>query len=142
MNAPLEAGAGAVRVPVEMQRQMIAHALSERPLEACGLIAGRGEEALAFHPTRNALRSPVRYDVDPRDLLATTLAIEAAGLELWGIFHSHPATEAYPSPTDVRLAHYPDAHYLICSLRRPDAPVLRAFRISGGAIREIAIRPA
>ena len=142
MNARVDAEPGAVVVPEDLQRQMIAHALAERPLEACGLIAGRGEEALQFHPTRNALRSPVRYDVDPRDLLAATLAIEGAGLELWGIFHSHPATEAYPSPTDVRLAHYPDAHYLICSLRRPEAPVLRAFRISGGAIREISIRPA
>lgn len=131
-----------VVVPPELQREMIAHAAAERPLEACGLVGGRGERALRFHPTRNALRSPVRYDVDPRDLLRVTLAIEADGLELWGIFHSHPATEAYPSPTDVRLAHYPDAHYLICSLRDPAAPVLRCFRIVGGEVAEVAIRPA
>lgn len=134
------AEAEAVLVGAELQAEMVAHALAERPLEACGLIAGRDQRAVRFHATRNALRSPVRYDVDPRDLLAVTMRIEEEGLDLWGIFHSHPTTEAYPSPTDVRLAHYPDAYYLICSLRRPESPVLRAFRIAGGRIREVALR--
>lgn len=132
MSAPIILG-GQVRA------ELLAHAAAEQPLEACGLVGGRGGCGERFYPTRNALRSAVRYDVEPRDLLAVTMELEVEGLELWGIFHSHPATEAYPSPTDVRLAHYPDAFYLICSLREPGRPVLRAFRIVGGAITEVAI---
>ena len=130
-----------IEIGPDLRAAMLAHAVAERPLEACGLLSGREQRGEAFYPTRNALRSPVRYDIDPRDLLAVTLAIEAAGLDLWAIFHSHPATEAYPSPTDVRLAYYPDAFYLICSLRDPGAPVLRGFRITGGEVREILIAP-
>ena len=131
-------GAG-IHVPSDLRKAMIAHALAERPLEACGLVGGQGDRALRFHPTRNALRSPTLYDIEPADLLRATMAIEADGLELWGIFHSHPATQAYPSPTDVRLAYYPQAHYLICSLADPSSPVLRAFRIVDGVITELPI---
>ncbi len=129
-------------VPAVLREAMIAHALAERPLEACGLIGGAGRQAVRFHPTRNALQSPTRYDVEPADLLRVTMAIEAEGLGLWGIFHSHPATVAYPSATDIRLAYYPDAYYLICSLADPAAPVLRAFRILEGTVREVAIESA
>jgi proteasome lid subunit RPN8/RPN11 len=131
-----------VRLGDDLRAAMVRHALAERPLEACGLIGGKGERAVRFFPTRNALRSPTRYDVEPADLLRVTMEIEAQGLDLWGIFHSHPATEAYPSQTDVRLAFYPEAYYLICSLREPEQPALRAFRIAGGAIREVEIAPA
>lgn len=130
-----------ITVPADMRAAMYAHALAERPLEACGLVGGVGERAVRFHPTRNALQSPTRYDIEPADLLKAIMAIEAAGLELWGIFHSHPATIAYPSATDIRLAFYPQAHYIICSLADPSAPVLRAFRIVDGDVAEVSIRP-
>ena len=128
-----------ITLPANLRAAMVAHALVEKPLEACGLIGGRGERAARFHPTRNALASPTRYDIEPSDLLRATMAIEAEGLELWGIFHSHPATQAYPSATDIRLAYYPQAYYLICSLAVPTAPVLRAFRIVDGAVTEVPI---
>ncbi len=129
----------AIVLPVGMREALIAHARADHPLEACGLIAGRGRHPLRFYPARNALQSPTRYDIDPRDLLAVTMEIEARGEELWGIFHSHPATEAYPSPTDIRLAFYPGAYYLICSLADAEAPVLRAFRLDGAAVREFTL---
>lgn len=135
---------GSVIVPLGLQRAMVAHAVAQRPLESCGLVGGRGERAERFWPTRNAAASPVRYEVEPRDLLAATLEIEDAGLVLWGIFHSHPATEAYPSQTDIRLALYPEAYYLICSLaayRDADGggAVLRAFRIAGTRVDEVRV---
>jgi cysteine synthase A len=138
-GAPIGAPAERIVVPDDLRAAMVAHALAERPLEACGLVGGRGERAVQFVPTRNRLRSPTRYDVEPEDLLRATLAIEAAGLEVWGIFHSHPATEAYPSQTDVQLAFYPQAYYLICSLADPARPVLRAFRIVDGTVREVRV---
>lgn len=138
---------GRVIIPPELREAMLRHAIAERPLESCGLIGGTGAAARRFWVARNAAASPVRYEVEPRDLLATTLEMEDAGLQLWGIFHSHPTTEAYPSQTDIRLAYYPDAYYLIASLAGlSDADgtgaVLRAFRIVGTRVDEVEIAPA
>lgn len=135
------AGDGVV-IPRAIYRQMIAHARREAPLEACGLVAGKDGVATRFFATENADRSPVRYTIAPLDILRITREIDRAGEELLAIFHSHPATEAYPSATDIRLAFYPDAYYLICSLRDPARPVLRAFRIRDGRVSEhpIAVR--
>ena len=137
---------GVIAIPAVLRQAMIAHASSQRPLESCGLVGGVGHEARRFWPTRNAAASPVRYEVEPRDLLTATVDIEDAGLQLWGIFHSHPATEAYPSQTDIRLAYYPEAYYLIASLAglRADGSgaVLRAFRIVGTRVDEVEIAPA
>lgn len=132
-------GAHLVVVPADMQAAMLAHARAEAPLEACGLLGGRGNRAERFYPTRNAAHSPVRYEVEPADLLAVTMALEAEGADLWGVFHSHPQTEAYPSQTDLRLALYPEAVYLICSLADPQRPALRAYRLQGTAVRECVV---
>ncbi len=133
-----------ITLPASLRAEMLVHAMAGRPLEACGLIGGRQRQPVRFWPTRNAAASPVRYEVDPRDLLAVTMAMEDEGSELWGIFHSHPATEAYPSQTDIRLAAYPDAVYLIASLAAcqgadPAGAVLRAFRIRGTTVDEMEL---
>src|SRR5690606_42117691 len=62
--------------------------------------------------------------------------LDREGADLVGIFDSHPATPAYPSSTDIRLAYYPDAFYIICSLQNPRRPVIRAFRIRNGTVKE------
>ncbi len=123
-------------LPADVRAAMVAHARAEAPLEACGLLGGRGNRAERFYPTRNAAHSPVRYEVEPADLLAVTMDLDASGGELWGVFHSHPQTEAYPSQTDLRLALYPEAVYLICSLADPQRPVLRGYRLEGTEVRE------
>lgn len=115
---------------------MIAHARAEAPLEACGIVAGRDGRATRFYPTDNAERSRTRYSVPPAELLRITREIEAREEDLYAIFHSHPETEAYPSATDIRLAFYPEAYYLILSLADPDRPVLRAFTIRDGQVTE------
>jgi proteasome lid subunit RPN8/RPN11 len=128
-----------IALPRSLADAMIAHARAEAPLEACGIVAGREGDPTRFFPAVNAARSPVRYNIDPQDLLRITLEIERSGEELWGIFHSHPATQAYPSRTDIQLAFYPQAFYLIASLADREHPVLRAFRIRGEQVTEVAV---
>lgn len=131
-----------ITIPRALVDQMVEHARRWAPLEACGLVAGKGGTATRFFPTENADRSPVRYTIPPLEILRITREIDRAGEELLAIFHSHPASEAYPSATDVRLAFYPDSFYLILSLKDPERPVLRAFRIREGRITEHPITVA
>ncbi|MFO7245790.1 MAG: M67 family metallopeptidase [Thermaerobacter sp.] len=125
-----------VRLPAGMRDRMIAHARAEAPLEACGIVAGRDGRATRFYPTTNAEASRTRYSVPPAELLRITREIESRNEVIYAIFHSHPETEAYPSATDIRLAFYPDAYYLIASLADPERPVLRAFTIRDGRVTE------
>ena len=118
---------------------LVAQARAEYPNEACALLGGNGRiEKIYTLP--NAEASPTFYVVEPRAQLAAMNEMDERGWELLGIFHSHTFTEAYPSRTDVELAAYPDAHYLILSLADPDAPTLRAFRIVDGTVTEVAVR--
>jgi len=134
-------------LPQPIAEQLLGHARAELPNEACGLLAGtRTAEtatALEFHPARNAEASPLRYDVHPDDLVRIVFGIEDAGQELVGIFHSHVASPAVPSPTDLRQAQYPDAFYLLATVADPEAPVqatLRAWTIRDGRADEVVLR--
>ncbi len=117
--------------------EIIAHAREDAPNECCGVIAG-GDDRVAKQLYRavNAEASPFRYNVDPKDLLRIYRDIEDHGWDVIAIYHSHTHTEAYPSPTDVTLAAWPEASYLIVSLADDANPVLRAFRIEDGNIAE------
>lgn len=116
--------------------EMIAHAMTENPCEACGMVAGLDGRVEKFFPATNMLRSPVRYEMEPREQLTIMQEMDEKGWELLGIFHSHPRSPAYPSSTDLELAYYPDCLYFIASLANIDTPVLRAFKISGEKIDE------
>jgi proteasome lid subunit RPN8/RPN11 len=134
-------------IPLPVAEALLAHARSEVPNEACGLLAGdlATGVATAYHPARNAEASPLRYNVDPQDLVRIIFAIDDGGEDLIGIFHSHTHTPAVPSPTDLRSAQYPDAFYLLASLSDPDAgpaDALRAWRITDGASTEVPLRLA
>ncbi len=121
---------------------MIAHAHAEYPNECCGLLAGRGPRVEYLFRGRNADQSPYTYRLDPQEQLRFFKDIDARGLELVGIYHSHTQSPAYPSRTDVAKAFYPDAVYVIVSLADSQAPVVRAFRIRDGLIaeEELAVR--
>jgi proteasome lid subunit RPN8/RPN11 len=125
-------------------------ARAERPNEACGLIIGsapaaEGGIALRYEACRNEAASPVRYSVHPDDLLRVTVEADDADLVIWGIVHSHVLSPAVPSLTDVGLAFYPDALYLLVSLAEDQAdpvtgvPSLRAWRIIDGVVHEVAL---
>jgi [CysO sulfur-carrier protein]-S-L-cysteine hydrolase len=117
-----------VRLPAWIAQEMVDHCLAGRPNEACGLIAGADGRALKLFPMTNAAASPVRYALDPHEQLVVYRELDESGWDLAGVFHSHTRTEAYPSPTDIRLASE-DVPYLIVSLAE-SPPAIRAFRIT------------
>jgi proteasome lid subunit RPN8/RPN11 len=133
-----------LRIPHAMAQEIIAHCEAGRPHEACGILAAHDGAVAKVFRMSNADHSPVRYSLDPREQLAVYNMIDDNGWELAAVFHSHTRTEAYPSPTDVRLASE-DVPYLIVSLAA-SPPTLRAFRIikaswadSTGEIEEIPV---
>ena len=134
----------------EIRAGIIDHARHEYPNEACGLIVGSGPaagggHALRFVPTRNAASSPYRYEIDSGELFRVTFEADANDEEIWGIVHSHTHTPAQPSPTDIGLAFYPDALYILVSLADSEAdpgtgePGIRAWRIVGGEVFEVVL---
>ncbi len=121
------------------RQELIDHALEGRPYEVCGLLAGKDDRVERVYRAANKERSPVRYEIDPKDLIRIFREIDDADLELVGIYHSHTHTDAYPSATDVRLAYYPEAYYVLVSLMDERSPRVRAFRIRDGQISEAPI---
>lgn len=110
-----------------LAREMIEHCSEGRPNEACGLLAASNGEIVRVIKMTNASASPVRYSLDPTEQFKAYKMMSDSNLDLAGVFHSHTHTEAYPSPTDVRLASE-DVPYVIVSLAA-DVPSIRAFRI-------------
>lgn len=117
-------------------KEMAEHGLREFPNEACGLLAGRGGVPVRFFAMRNLDASPISYRLDPKEQLRVFDEVDDGGLDLLGIFHTHTHSEAYPSETDMKLAFYPDAYYLVMSLSHREHPVLRAFKIVEDKITE------
>lgn len=115
--------------------EMVGHAYDGYPLEACGLLIGRGESVERFVGCTNEAASARVYTIPPKELLRAERSAEDDGLEIIGVFHSHTHTEPYPSPTDVEQAPDPAWHYVIVSLKR-DAPEVRSYRIVDGQIAE------
>jgi [CysO sulfur-carrier protein]-S-L-cysteine hydrolase len=129
---------GSLRLPAAVRDQLVAHAIAGKPNEACGLLGGRDGVVTSFHPVRNADESPYRYTVHPDDMVRVWAELEDADDEIVSIYHSHTKSAPYPSRTDVELATWPDAAYLIVSLRS-DPAELAAFRIVEGRIEELAL---
>jgi proteasome lid subunit RPN8/RPN11 len=117
---------------------VIAHARRDHPDEACGVIAGAAgsDRPERFIPMVNAARSPTFYEFDSMDLLKLYREMESRDEEPVVVYHSHTATEAYPSRTDISYASEPNAHYLLVSTREPDADEVRSFRIVDGVVTE------
>ncbi len=121
--------------PAQAFAQMIGHLYDGYPLEACGLLVGRGQRVVRFVPSPNLAASAKVYTIDPKVHLRTEMAAEDEGLEVIGVVHSHTHSEPYPSPTDVAQAPDPNWHYVIVSLKR-EAPETRSYRIIDGTIDE------
>ncbi|MDR7558548.1 MAG: pyridoxal-phosphate dependent enzyme [Armatimonadota bacterium] len=115
---------------------VLSQALEEAPLECCGLLLGHGHRVERVFRGTNIDHSPVTYNMDPQELYRAHRLMEAEGLELTAIYHSHPRTRAYPSSTDIAKATYPDSFYLIVSLQDPSCPEVRVFRIVEGRVSE------
>jgi proteasome lid subunit RPN8/RPN11 len=129
-----------LQLPRQIAEDIAAHARAGLPDEACGIVSGVDATATRFHPAGNADASPFRYSIDSQDLLRIVTDIDDAEEDLLAIYHSHTRSPAFPSRTDVELAFWPDAAYLIVSLAS-DPPDLKAFTIREGRIakRELQI---
>ncbi len=133
-------------MPARILQELIDAAREGYPNEACGIIVGAGEaddggRPTRFYPLRNAAESPYRYMIDPQEQLEVMLELEDSDEVLWGIFHSHVGSPPVPSATDIGLAYYPTALYLICSLAG-QVPVVRAWAIREGAVSEVTLKVA
>jgi proteasome lid subunit RPN8/RPN11 len=117
---------------------IVAHARRDHPDEACGIVAGpEGSDRPArFVPMLNAARSPTFYEFDSADLLQLYKELDANDEEPVVVYHSHTATEAYPSRTDVALAQEPNAHYVLVSTRDERETEFRSYRIVAGVVSE------
>ena len=120
-----------IRLSEQQFEEIVAHAREAAPHECCGLIGGVSDQARTVYRTRNiAVDAHVTYEAAPEDLFAAQRAMRARGEQLIAIYHSHPrAKDPEPSPTDVRLAYYPSAVYLIVGLANHE-PCVRAFQIN------------
>lgn len=132
-----------VAITAQLLQSVIDAARAAVPNEACGLLVSHAHAADGGMPERylpltNAAQSPYRYLIDPQEQLRAWLELEDAGEVPWAIVHSHVASPAVPSATDIGLAFFPDSLYLICSLA-DEMPSLRAWSIVDGAVTEVSL---
>jgi len=127
-----------VRIAQAQLDELIAHAREDFPNECCGMIGARDGRAERVFRAVNAAASPLRYEIDGADQYRVQMAIEDAGLELGAIYHSHTRSAPYPSQTDINLAFYPEALYVIVGVAGPE-PEVRAYRIVGGEVAEVPL---
>ncbi|WP_019878166.1 Mov34/MPN/PAD-1 family protein [Sporichthya polymorpha] len=125
-------------IEASLREAIIAHARADHPDEACGVIAGPigSDRPVRFIPMANAARSTTFYEFDSMDLLRLYKEMDANDEVPVVVYHSHTATEAYPSRTDIHYASEPDAHYVLVSTREPDEVEFRSFRIVDGEVTE------
>ncbi|QIS18076.1 Mov34/MPN/PAD-1 family protein [Nocardia terpenica] len=129
-------------IRADLVEAMVAHARADHPDEACGIIAGaegsdRPERVVAMV---NAERSPTFYRFDSGEQLRVWREMDDRDEEAVVVYHSHTATEAYPSRTDISYASEPNAHYVLISTRDPREHELRSYRIVGGEVTEEPVR--
>jgi [CysO sulfur-carrier protein]-S-L-cysteine hydrolase len=125
-----------MKISQDLVAEMIAHAREDEPNECVGMLGGEDGQARSLYRAANAEASPLRYSIDAGEQLRLMHEIEEAGEELVGIYHSHTRSAAYPSQTDVNLAGWPDAVYVIVSLADPGSPDVRGFWIRDGEISD------
>jgi proteasome lid subunit RPN8/RPN11 len=119
--------------------EIVAHARAGLPNEACGILAGVDDRVERFFPAQPDEPSPYYYRIESRDQIRIMNEIDAAGLDLLGIYHSHTSSPAYPSRTDAEQAFWPDAVYVIVSLAGAD-PDVRGYRMHDMTVTEEALR--
>jgi proteasome lid subunit RPN8/RPN11 len=119
--------------------KIVDHCIAVLPNEACGILAGRGGAVLRVIAMTNAEPSPAFYVMDPGEQFKVMKELRQAGLDLVGIYHSHTGSRAYPSATDVQLASYPEAVYVIVSLMDRENPEVRGFSLRDGVIDEVPL---
>jgi proteasome lid subunit RPN8/RPN11 len=125
-------------IPQRIFDEMVAHCRKGCPYEACGILAGEGNMVSKIYAMTNIEKSPVSYLLDSKEQFNVMKDMRENNISMVAIFHSHPSSAAYPSRTDVNLAFYEDAVYVIVSLVE-SAPVIKGFTIREGKIEEVHV---
>jgi proteasome lid subunit RPN8/RPN11 len=129
-----------VRINAALVERIVAHARRDFPNECCGMLGVRDGRAVAIHEATNLAASPLRFEVEGREVLQAQEAFEDDGAELGAIYHSHTRSEPYPSQTDINFAAgWPGVEWLIVGLRREGEPTMRSYRIDGGVVTELDV---
>jgi proteasome lid subunit RPN8/RPN11 len=123
----------------EILEEMVRHAKEELPFEACGILAGKNGDVSKVYPLKNEEKSETSYFASPREQIKAFKKIREEGLELVGIYHSHPNSLPRPSRRDIELAFYPEAVYFIISLKSLKLPEVRAYKITKEEIEEVKL---
>src|SRR3989338_6236621 len=123
----------------KLYEEIIAHCKREHPKEACGILAGNSGMVEQIYPMKNVENSHIGYAMDPKEQLSVEKKMRACKLRMVGIYHSHTASEAYPSSVDVSLAVSADVSYMLISLKDHGSPVAKSFSIDGLKITEETI---
>jgi proteasome lid subunit RPN8/RPN11 len=122
------------------KNEVIKHAKDSLPHEACGILAGKDGKVEKLYQMTNISDSPeTYYFMDPREQFKVMKEIRNLGWEMLAIYHSHTGSEPYPSARDVELALYPEAVYIVISLRNMNLPEIKAFKILDGKITEVEL---
>jgi proteasome lid subunit RPN8/RPN11 len=120
-------------IPPGIATELIEHAREHAPLECCGLLAGIGSTAARCYRLTNTDSSAEHFSMDPKEQFVAVKDMRLSGLEMLAVYHSHPATPARMSDEDLRLAFTPGIRYIIVSLADPTQPVIKSFKVEGGA---------
>ena len=127
-----------MRISRDLYDEMLTHARADAPDECCGMIASRDGEAVQVYPAENTAHSPLRYEIDGAEQYRIQMAIDDKDLDLGAIYHSHTRSPPFPSQTDINLAFYPDALYIIVGVAGSE-PEVRAFEIRDGDVTETSL---
>jgi [CysO sulfur-carrier protein]-S-L-cysteine hydrolase len=122
-----------MRISAQLYDEIVAHAQADAPNECCGMIASRDGDAVKVYPATNAAASPLRYEIDGAEQYRIQTEIDDSDLDLGAIYHSHTRSAPYPSQTDINLAFYPNALYLIVGLAGAQ-PEVKAYEIRDGQV--------
>jgi [CysO sulfur-carrier protein]-S-L-cysteine hydrolase len=132
-----------MNISSELLQEIVAHALEDPANEVCGLVAVTDDAARRAQRVLRAVNvhaSPMKFEIDPKELLALHTAIEDEGLELGAIYHSHVRSPPYPSQTDVNFARsWPGVEWIIVGLAAGQEPQVRSYLIDGGEISEVPV---
>jgi [CysO sulfur-carrier protein]-S-L-cysteine hydrolase len=131
---------GAIQIRRAIFSEAVSRARGTPKQECCGLLAGREDVITHIFPAVNALASPTAYEIAPRELFRLMREIRVAGVELMGIYHSHPNERNEPSPSDIERAYYPDVAHFILSPQADAAQPVRAFFIRDGKVEELEVQ--
>jgi proteasome lid subunit RPN8/RPN11 len=136
-----------MRISQSLLDQLVAHALEDPANEICGVVAVEADgsppttaRAVRVHRARNAYASPLRFEIDPKELLGLSTAIEEQGTEIGAIYHSHVRSDPYPSQTDINFAaNWPGVEWIIIGLAGGAEPEVRSYLIEHGQVQEVPL---